>query len=465
MSVDGDLATLPLITVAEGIASGALSPVDVVDAVLERVDRIDPLLSSYVTLDADGARASAEAASAAVRVGAPLGPLHGVPLSVKDVLHHGLTRAGSLAPLPRRSGDGSVAVAVARLEQAGAIVLGKAATYEFALGAQTLTGPFAPTRNPWDPAMDAGGSSSGSAAGVAACLSYASLGSDTAGSARYPAAACGVVGLKPSYDLVSRVGLVPLSFSLDHVGIITRNVADAARVLAAQVEPAARAALLDLAPPVRPLRLGIPQRLFRSSCDASVLAVFERSCEVLRDAGVEVVDVEVTADMLDVAAALWPILLAEMAAAHHDGLLDPAAAYGRQVRSTMEAGFLVTGVDYLRAQQLRRTIAADVLEALGTVDHLVLPTSSALPGPVLTEPPASDEYASGENVRVFTAIANLTGGPAITLPCGAAPDGLPLGLQLLGRPGDDAAVLRTARRVAECLAVGYDYASLPRTGS
>lgn len=460
---DDDLAVLPLHVVASAIAERRLSPVEVVDALLARVERVEPRLHTYVHLDADAARASARRAEQAVTGGGHLGPLHGIPVSLKDVFHHGPTRAGSLAPLPRHAG-GESAVA-SQLERAGAIIVGKAATYEFALGAQTSSGPYEPTRNPWNPALDAGGSSSGSAAGVAASLAYASLGSDTAGSGRYPAAACGVVGLKPTYDLVDRDGLVPLSWSFDHPAVLARCIADAGRVLAAHLPPGATEGLLSIDRDIAGVRLGVPRSLFAASCEPAVLEVFEAACLRLRELGATVEDVELRTDATDVAAAMWPILLAEMAAAHHEGLQDPAAAYGRQVRSTMEAGYLVSGVDYLRAQQLRRTIASELEAALATVDQLVLPTSSARPGAVLDTPPATDEYASGENVSVYTAIANLTGGPAVTLPCGFAPDGLPLGLQLLGPLGGEVALLRTAAAFEAAMGWYPHYATLPHAAT
>jgi aspartyl-tRNA(Asn)/glutamyl-tRNA(Gln) amidotransferase subunit A len=463
--VTGDvpLALRSVAEVAAAVRDRVLSPVELLDAQLARIHAVEPLIGAYVHLDIESATAAARASAEAVLAGTELGPLHGVPLSVKDVLYHGPTRAGSLVPLPPGPPGGSAAVA--NLQAAGGIILGKAATYEFALGAQWVEGPFTPTRNPWRTDLDAGGSSSGSVASVAAGLAFGSLGTDTAGSVRYPASCCGVVGLKPTFGRIPTRGLVVLSYSFDHIGPVARTVLDAALLFDAARGNAGR----PVAPEAREgarsdlcgRRIGVPRRLFEEGCAPEVAAAFEGACDLLRELGAEVRDVPLEVDMELVSAALWPILLSEGAAAHEDAVWDPASPIGPQMRTSLDAGLLLSAVDYVRAQRLRQVVVDRVARILDDVDLLALPTTSALVGPVPTAPSASDQYATGKNQSVFTALANLTGQPAITLPFALHDTGVPLGLQLLAPTDADGPLLRAAASVEAALDWYPRYLDLP----
>jgi aspartyl-tRNA(Asn)/glutamyl-tRNA(Gln) amidotransferase subunit A len=463
MSGEVPLPLRPLAEVAAAIRERVLSPVELLEAQVERIEAVEPLIHAYVHLDLEAAAAAARDCAEAVVAGADLGPLHGVPLSVKDVLHHGPTRAGSRVALPPGPPGGSTAVA--NLVAAGGIILGKAATYEFALGAQWLGGPFTPTRSPWRTDLDAGGSSSGSVASVAAGLAFGSLGTDTAGSVRYPASCCGVVGLKPTFGRIPTRGLVVLSYSFDHIGPVARTVLDAALLFDAARGPGSRPVAPEAQAGARSdlsgTRVGVPRRFFEAGCAPEVAAAFEDACEVLRGLGAQVHDVPLEVDMELVSAALWPILLSEGAAAHEDAVWDPSSPIGPQMRTSLDAGLLLSAVDYVRAQRLRQVVVDRVAGALDDVDLLALPTTSALVGPVPTAPSASDQYATGRNQSVFTAIANLTGQPAITIPVAVHDSGIPLGLQLLGPIDAEGPLLRAAASVETAIDFSPRYLDLP----
>lgn len=463
MSADPSLALSSLAEVAAAVRARDLSPVELLEAQLERIDAVEPLIHAYVDLDVDAARAHAQACQEAAVGDTELGPLHGVPLSVKDVLHHGPTRAGSRVSLPAGPPGGSAAVA--NLRAAGAIILGKAATYEFALGAQWEGGPFIPTRNPWRTDLDAGGSSSGSVASVAAGLAFGSLGTDTAGSVRYPASCCGVVGLKPTFGRIPTRGLVTLSYSFDHIGPVARTVVDAALLFDAArgrgYAPVAPDAIDGAGRRLEGLRVGVPRRLFEDNCEPTVTSAFEDACELLRGLGAQVRDVPLEVDMQLVSAALWPILLPEGAAAQEDAVFDPASPIGPQMRTSLDAGLLLSAVDYVRAQRLRQVVIDRVATTFDDVEVLALPTTSALVGPVPNEPSASDQYATGKNQSVFTAIANLTGQPAITIPCALHDSGIPLGLQLIAPTDAEGPMLRTAAAIESAIGWYPRYLDLP----
>jgi aspartyl-tRNA(Asn)/glutamyl-tRNA(Gln) amidotransferase subunit A len=447
-----ELPWLGVRDLAAGIAARRLSPVEVVRALLARIEKTGGL-SSYLALFADSALREARAAEDAVRAGRPLGPLHGVPFAVKDLIAVAGTppTAGSRVPAEPAPHDSTV---VARLRAAGAILLGKLNLHEFAYGPEGTSLLHGTPRNPWDPVTPRlpGGSSSGSGVAVAAGLIPVALGTDTGGSIRIPAACCGTVGLKPTYGRVSKAGVVPLAWSLDHVGPLARRVGDAGAVLAVIAGPdptdAASADvpvpdyLAGIAGSVRGLRVGVLRQYVEQS-DAEVTAALAEAARVLAGLGCILQDVLLARARYSLAtscAVLWPEALA-----YHEPLLRRhAALYAEDVRRRLAVGAFVTATDYLKGQRARRLLRDEVDGALTEFDCLLAPTL-----PVAAPPVTAIEVPIGERVESvrtaftsFTRLFNLTGHPALALPCGFSRDGLPLSLQLVGRAFDEGTILR-----------------------
>ncbi|MBJ6623047.1 MULTISPECIES: amidase [Streptomyces] len=440
---------LSLTAAAQEIRARRLSPVELVDSVLERAREVASL-GAYVTLTADRARRSALAAERDVAHGRLRGPLHGVPMGLKDLIDVAGTattassrvRAGHRAPA-----DSTVA---ARLTAAGAVLAGKTHTHEFAYG---LTTPQ--TRNAHDRGRVAGGSSGGSAVAVAAGAATFALGTDTGGSIRVPAALNGVVGLKPTYGLVPRHGVTSLSWSLDHVGPITRTVEDAATVLAALVghdprDPASRPAP---APGHRPatdpddlsgLRVGVPTTYYFDHVDPEVADAVRRAVDRLALRGARLVDVEIPMARY-VQAVQWGLMVPEATAYHERTLRTAAGLYEDDVRVLLEAGELMSAGDHLRAQRARTLMRREWARMLRQVDVVVAPTVPLTAVPAgqtsVSWPDGTVESVSDAYVRL-SAPANITGVPALTVPAGTDRAGLPIGLQVLGRPFDEATVVR-----------------------
>ena len=422
-----------------------LSPVDVAAAHLARIEQVDKTLGSYLTVTPDRALADARAAEVAIRRG-DAGPLAGVPVAYKDLYAtRGVrTTAGSalLADwVPERD-----ATCVSRLQQAGMVMLGKLTTHEFAFGIQFPGHRFLPARNPWDLDHIPGGSSSGSGAALAAGLTVGALGSDTGGSIRGPAAFCGIVGLKPTYGRVSRAGVVTLSWTLDHTGPMARTVEDCALMLQALAghDPADPASSREQPVPdyaaglgsgVRGLRVGVPREYFFHDVKPEVADAFESAMGTLRQLGAEVRDVRIPS--IWAAPAFMVIMLTEAFAYHARDLRERPQLYGEVLREKLMAGALFTGDEYVQAQRLRARLREDMHRALGDVDVLATPTT---PG---TAPAFSAVLdPSFPFARSNMAPFNMAGLPALALPCGFAPGGLPISLQLAGRPFDEATVLR-----------------------
>lgn len=445
---DEDLAFLPISELAPRIARGDLYPVAVTEALLARIAERDSTLNSYITVMAEPARFAAHAAAKAVYSGCPLGPLHGVPIALKDLFAtRGVRTTSACAAFADWIPDYDATV-VERLAAAGAIIIGKNNMHEAAAGSSGLVSHFGPTRNPWNPGFVTGGSSGGSAAAVAAGLAYGAVGSDTAMSIRHPAAYCGVVGLKPTYGRVSKHGALALSWSLDHVGPITRTVRDAALMLGALAgfdprDPAAR----DLAVPdytanldgdIRGLRIGVPRRYFFEGCEASTLAAVEQAIGILRDLGAVVEECDLP-HAPDAPLLARTILMAEAAAYHAERLHSCPELLSPTLRGMLQTGSMVSAVHYLQAQRARRVVTDGFAATIAGFDALVTPTT-----PLPACRAEADETAlTGPRMR-NTAPFNLTGLPAISVPCGFTESGLPIGLQVVGRAWGEATILRIA---------------------
>ncbi|AQZ66416.1 Aspartyl-tRNA(Asn) amidotransferase subunit A @ Glutamyl-tRNA(Gln) amidotransferase subunit A [[Actinomadura] parvosata subsp. kistnae] len=447
------------LTVAEASAAVArreVSPVELTDAVLARLDAVDGTLHAYATVIAETARASAAEAEREIAAGRYRGPLHGIPFGLKDLI--------DVAGLPTGAGSqvrqGHLAAAdsavAARLSEAGAILVGKTHTHEFAYG---LTTPQ--TRNAWDPGRVAGGSSGGSAVAVAAGSALFALGTDTGGSIRVPAALNGVVGLKPTYGLVSRHGVVPLSWSLDHVGPITRTVADAALVLPALAghDPRDPASLPGAAfeagesEGLRGLRVGVPVNHYFEHVDPAVEAAVRAAVARLEQLGARLVEIEIPYARF-IQATQWGLMVPEATAYHEPTLRSSPELYAPDVRVLLEAGALLPAADHVRARRARSLMRQAWSELFGRVDVIAAPATPITAAPAgqdsVTWPDGTVEAVSDAYVRL-SAPANITGVPALTLPAGHDEAGLPIGLQLMGPALGESRLLSVGRACEQAL--------------
>ena len=448
---------------ARAVAGRVVSPVEVVEAHLKRIDLLDGRLRAYLAVFADEALEAARRAEAAVMAGDPLGILHGVPVGMKDLFAVvGRPTTGGSRFLTAPAEDDSTVVT--RLRQAGAIILGKLNLHEFAYGPEGINIHHGTSWNPWDATRHRmpGGSSSGSGVAVTAGLAPVGMGSDTGGSIRIPAACCGTVGLKPTYGRVSRAGVLPLSWSLDHVGPLTRSAADAALVLAAIAghdprDPASSHApvadyISGLGGPVAGLRIGL-LRDYVERADPAVREPVLAAARTLAELGGAVRDVA-----LPLARFAGPASLAivgpEAMALHEPWLRSHAGDYAPDVRQRLVAGRFVAATDYVQGQRARGRLRDEVNDVLGRVDCLLAPTLPIVPPPVTaTEVTIGDrrEPARGA-LTSFTRLFNLTGHPVVAVPCGFSAEGLPVSLQLVGRPFDEATILRLAQAYQDATA-------------
>ena len=448
-SVNSQLAYLSLAEAANLIAKRELSPVELTQAMLDRVATLDPKLHSYYTVFSAEALAAAREAEAQIRGGNYRGPLHGMPLAVKDIYESGPTTCGS--KLRKDYVAPQDCTAVKKLKQAGGVILGKLATYEFALGLPTLASYFQPARNPWNVEMDPGGSSSGSGAALAAGLTFGAMGSDTGGSIRWPAFCCGIVGMKATYGRVSRAGVFPLSWNLDHTGPMTRTVKDCALMLqgCAGYDPrdpaSARVPVTDfgakLGQDLRGMRIGVPRKLFGDNCDKEILAAFDQAVTQMTQLGAAVREVELVT-FGELWAVFWPLLCADAAAYHLEDLQKRPGDYNPDLRMALAAGVLVSATAYLQAQRVREQIRRTMLQQLESVDLFMLPTTGMMPTRIRAESPGM--FLMAEDFYIYTPLFNLTGFPALALPCGFSAAGLPIGFQLAGKPFDEATVFQAS---------------------
>lgn len=448
------VADAPTITdLSRALRAREISAEQATASCLERIAEANPTVNAFITVMGDAALAQARQLDDAIRSGRHRGPLHGIPIAIKDVFDVAGTpttaasqvRAGHLATRD--------AVAIARLRDAGAVLIGKTNLHEFALGTTNEDSAFGPARHPLDPSRSPGGSSGGSAASVLADMAYASIGTDTGGSIRIPSAACGLVGLKPTIGEIPTDGVVPLSGTLDHVGPICRSVEDAQILY--DVLRGATAALESRPRGARGLRLGVLRDYFMALLDPQVAMGFESGCVRLREAGVELHDVAIP-HAGDIAPIYLHIVLSEAAAYHASTLESRPGDYTANVRLRLEMGRYILAEDYVRALRGRDVLMHEVDTALTGSDGLLLP-SLPIPahkiGVTAIRLSGSDEPVRNLTLRL-TQLFNLTGHPAITLPCGSTPEGLPIGAQIVGYRGGTPALLEVARAVEPSLGLG-----------
>lgn len=437
------------------MAAGTLSPVALTEAYLDRIAALDGELHSYVLVLRDEALAAAREAEREIRAGRSRGPLHGVPIGLKDIYKtRGIrTTAGSRVYLDHVPDED--AASWVRLRDAGMILLGKQETHEFAIGGPDFTLPFPPARNPWNTAHYPAGSSSGTAAAVGAHLCAAGMGSDTGGSIRGPAAYCGLIGLKPTYGRVSRRGVFPLSYTLDHCGPLTRTVEDCALMMQAlatydKQDPAsADMPVADYAAALAKRLDGTTIGVIRhwhekdavagfgadSAPSATYVATFDAACRTLESLGARLIDLQVS-PLLDYADANRVIMMVEAYALHESDFRERPHLFGRHMFARIGLGAFLGAADYIEAVRQRRELCVEMAGALAGVDIIVSANTTG-PAPRID---AVGTYATFERAS-YTAPYNLSGLPALSVPIGFE-NGLPLAFQIAGKPFDETAVLR-----------------------
>ena len=432
---------------AQGLRERRFSAAEFVDDLLRRIADDNPRLNAFILVTADLARQQAREADRDLQNGRDRGPLHGVPISVKDLFDV----AGTPTTAASRVREGHLASAdapaITRIREAGAVIIGKTNLHEFAFGTTNDDSAYGPARNPHDPTRSPGGSSGGSAASVAAGMALASIGSDTGGSIRIPAAACGIVGLKPTFGEVSLDGAVPLSRALDHAGPLALSVADAALMFGAL------SGRPNMKPrPIAELRFAVLRDYFCDLLDDDVRACFEEAIDAIRQTGASVVERRI--DHAALTAPAYMHITFGDAAAYHAGTIEAVPhLYTEGVRQRLELARYVMAEDYVRALDIREALRSEVDAALAGETTLVLPTLP-IPAPVIGAATV-DIRGESQPVRALmlrlTQLFNLTGHPAISIPCGQTSTGLPCGLQLVGSRGGTEDLLTTAAAVENLL--------------
>ena len=438
------------LTVSEAAAQirqGRLSPVALVESLLERIDRFDTDLRAWVTIDREDVLETARRRETEVDRGDPLGPLHGVPVALKDIFYTAgmLTAAGSKVYsefVPRFDGT-----SVARIRRAGGIILGKAVTTEFA------TSDPSPTRNPWNREHTPGGSSSGSSAAVAARMVPAATGSQTGGSTCRPAGYNGIVGLKPTYGRISRYGVVPVSWSLDHVGILVRSVADAALMLTVMSGVDANdPGSLDLPVPDfarqmvqhnHPPRIGLVREYYSETATPEVWSHTEEVAQRLANAGAEVVELPLPDTFASCHSAQRIVMHVECAAFHERSYRERADDYGPRIRSAIEMGIIIPASKYLQAQRLRRQLRQDMVEMTRQVDVVMTPAT--------VSPAPKDLNTTGD--AAFQVPWTSSGLPTVVVPSGLSEQGLPMAVQFGALPYEEGKLLGASQWCEEALGV------------
>ncbi|MEM7041171.1 MAG: amidase [Pseudomonadota bacterium] len=445
---DDDLAFTTISDLAPDLKSKKISPVELTERALARIERHDGLLNSFITPMADSARAEAKAAETAITAGNYLGPLHGIPVAVKDLYATKGTRTTFGSLLFADWVPDHDAALVERLKAAGAVIIGKTNLHELAYGTTSANQHFGQVYNPWKEGYHPGGSSGGSASALAAGFCWMALGSDTGASIRQPAACCGVVGIKPTFGRVSKHGCLPLAWSMDHAGPLTRGVRDAALTLNLLAGHDPRDPC-SIDRPVPDFTAGFDQgiagkriAIVRTFCmeegDPEVMAAVEATLPVLDDLGAVIEEIELPY-LEDAFKAGTLTITCEGATYHADHLKTRPDAFSPQCRADLELGQLYKATDYIQAQRLRRHLMEETAKVMAPFDALLMPTCPITATPAEGNPPNHPVY------RVRNTIPfNFLSLPAISIPCGFSTEGLPIGLQIVGKAFDEAGILQIA---------------------
>jgi aspartyl-tRNA(Asn)/glutamyl-tRNA(Gln) amidotransferase subunit A len=443
---------------ARRLRAREMTALEITNSCLQRIDQLQPSLNAFIHVMADAAKRDAEAADRELASGRDRGPLHGVPIAVKDIIDV----RGVPTTAASRVREGHIAAAdapvIARLRDAGAVIIGKTNLDEFAFGTTSENSAFGAVRHPLDPARSPGGSSGGSAVAVATGMALAALGTDTGGSIRIPAAACGIVGLKPTLDEISTAGVVPLAKTFDHVGPFTRTVGDARllhQAMSASTGADPRWSGADLPRSAKDLCLGIPRGYLTDLLDDDVRARFDEAAAALRSAGATLTDVSVP--HASMTPAVYIHIHSSEGATFHARTLDSAPdRYTPVVRRRLELGRYVLAQDYARAMDGREVLRREVDAALENCDALLLPTL-----PIPAPPIGAETMTIGgreEPVRALmlrlTQLFNVTGHPALSLPCGETSGGWPVGVELVGHRDRTESLLSVAVGVEQSVRAG-----------
>ncbi len=440
------------------ISSSSLSPVDLVEDTLERIESLNEELHAYITVTGNSARKEAKKAEADIHAGKYLGPLHGIPVSLKDLIYVTGVRSTSGSRILSDFIPDYDATVVKRLKEAGAIIVGTNNTHEFACGITNINPHYGSSKNPWDPSRMSGGSSGGSAVAVSAGMAVGSLGTDTSGSIRVPSSLCGLFGLKPTYGRVSKHGVMPLAPSIDHVGPIARTTWDTAALLQAIAGfDMLDESTFDLPVPdylqivsetldkPRKFTLGVPQQYFFDLIDPKVMEIFENFLNEMHGCGVSTVPVTLN-ETHKISDAWKAFRLGESAAIHSSWLKSNRNEYGSDVLTMLERGTKITAVEYITALRYKKELKDDFLRAMKGLDGLLVPTT-AISAPRLEE---TSIEINGKNTEVYIALSRLTtvfditGLPSLNVPAGLVDGSLPIGVQLVGREFDEALLLSLA---------------------
>jgi aspartyl-tRNA(Asn)/glutamyl-tRNA(Gln) amidotransferase subunit A len=469
---------MTLVEAAQALRTGALSSEELVRESLSAIERRDTLLNAFITVTAESALGQARETDRLRAQGSPCGPLCGIPVALKDVFRtRGVRTTCGSRIFADYVPDYDCAVAE-RLAAAGAILIGKTGLHEFAYGVTSNNPHFGAIRNPWNPATIPGGSSGGSGAAVAAGMVFAAMGSDTGGSIRIPASYCGVVGLKPTSGRVSRYGVMPLDFSLDHMGPLTRSVRDAALILNViagcdeRDDSSSRHPVEDYSPPpefaLRGIRIGLPENFFFERIEPEVKSAVESAAREAQRRGAEIVPVRLP----DIAAinVVGRVILMCEASALLEPYLDADSGrrgdFGEDVRLLLDQGCLLPATDYVNAQRLRRKMQREFAAVWSEVDCLFTPATP------ITAPPIGAPTVGISGIEEDTRIAstrlarsiNVLGLPALSMPCGFSSSGMPVGLQIVAPPFAEAGLLRIAAAIEDALALGERIAPQPGFG-
>ena len=443
--------------ISELLRKGSLSPVELTEDCLARIEKLNPRLNAFITVTADSGRAQARTAEAEIRRGNWRGPLHGIPLALKDLIDTAGVRTTAASSLFKDRIPAEDAEVIRRLREAGAVLLGKQNLHEFAYGGSSMVSYFGEVRNAWNSEHIAGGSSGGSATAVAAGLGYGAIGTDTAGSVREPAALCGVVGLKPTYGRVSARGVIPLSISLDHVGPIARTVADVAVILQAiagfdakdkaSVDVPVEDHVAALGKSLEPLRIGVPRKFFFEDLDADVASAMNHALSGLATLGAELRELELPM------STDRTLQSAEAYAFHAEFVARSPELYQPETLRRIRSGEKVSPEKVLECRRDLERARRDITATFDDVDLLVTPTTP-IPAPTIAELKQNPDLLRPRELVLLrnTRPINVWGLPAISIPCGFTPSGLPIGLQIIGPHWGEAKVLQLAHAYEQATA-------------
>lgn len=433
------------------IQSKNLSPVELIEQMLKRIEQVDPIVNAYIKVLAEDAREQALTLEREIMNGQARSPLHGVPIAIKDILQtkgHETTAGSKVFGKWIPDQDATV---VQKLKEAGAIIIGKANLHEFAMGATTENPHYGVCRNPWDLERVPGGSSGGSAVAVATGMAFGAIGTDTAGSIRLPAAICGITGMKPTYGRVSRQGCLPFSWSLDHIGPMTRTVKDAAIMLKAisgfdPLDSTSSSHSVNVGwdqdlPDLKGVRLAVVREHFFEHLDSEIEGIIEKAMKDMQALGADVIEIELEG-LGDALQALKLIAQSEVLAFHEPILAKHRDLYGEDLQFRFNFGQNISAVQYLNAQRTRKKFIQEVKEKLVGFDAIIGPANAVRPFPIGTVPP--EQAISNMFTLGRTPFGNIVGFPSLTLPCGFMSGNLPVGLQLIGKPFEERRILQIA---------------------